>query len=381
MIKLVNDTIGNNDIDILVDWLKTYPQLTKGPVTLEFEKAWSKYLGVNYSVFVNSGSSAILLSLLALKEKYGLSTIVVPALSWATDLSSPLILGMGVELCDCNLEDLSVDLNHLEHIFETENPEALLLVPVLGLVPNMKDVLSLCNQYNVILIEDCCEAMGSEYNGKKLGTFGSLSTFSLFFGHHISSIEGGLVSTNNKDLYDILKSLRSHGWARDWEKEKQAEAYDTYDINTFYEPYSFFYSGLNLRSTDLQAKIGLRQLEKLPKICQIREKNFNAYEESVNNGLSLRNRDEDFISNFAFPILSNKRDVITDKFYSNGIDCRPLIAGSLAKQPAWEDMFKKAWLPNATKVYKEGLYVPNHPEITQKDIDQIARIVNNTPTS
>ena len=160
MITLVKDTIDNKDIDRLVDWLKTYPRLTKGLVTLEFEAKFSKWLGRKYSVFCNSGSSANLLMLSVLKEKYGSKKVVVPSVAWSTDLAPVIQLGLQPILCDCNMKDLAVDLEHLEKIFTEESPDALLLVSALGLVPDMNKIVELCSKYDVILLEDTCESMG-----------------------------------------------------------------------------------------------------------------------------------------------------------------------------------------------------------------------------
>ena len=168
MITLVKDTIDNDDIDRLIDWLKTYPRLTKGSVTLELERKYADWLGTEYSVFCNSGSSANLLMLSAIIEKYKSKKVVVPSVAWATDLAPVMQLGLKPLLCDCNMGDLSVDLKHLEEIFKTESPDALLLVSVLGLVPEMGEITRLCEEYNVILLEDTCESMGCEYKGKKL---------------------------------------------------------------------------------------------------------------------------------------------------------------------------------------------------------------------
>ena len=208
MITLVKDTIDEKDIDRLVDWLKTYPRLTKGKVTLELERKYADWLGTEYSVFCNSGSSANLLMLSAIIEKYKSKKVVVPSVAWATDLAPVMQLGLKPLLCDCNMQDLSVDLEHLEKIFKTESPDALLLVSVLGLVPNMGKIVELCERYGVILLEDTCESMGSEFRDKKLGTFGLMSSFSTFFGHHISTIEGGFVCTDDEELYELLVSLK-----------------------------------------------------------------------------------------------------------------------------------------------------------------------------
>ena len=155
MIKLVNDTIDNGDIDELIGWLSTYPRLTKGELTLEYEEEWAKYLGTKYAVFVNSGSSANLLMLYSMIESGIINKgdkVVVPALSWSTDLAPVVQLGLEPVLCDCNMEDLSVDLKHLEELIEKESPKVLMLVSVLGLVPSMKEIKTLCNENGVVLL-------------------------------------------------------------------------------------------------------------------------------------------------------------------------------------------------------------------------------------
>ena len=169
MISLVKDTIDNSDIDSLIDWLKTYPRLTKGPLTLEFEKQWAKYIGTKYATYVNSGSSANLLALYCLMENGTIKRndkIIVPSVSWATDLSPVFQLGLDPILCDVNLDDLSVDFNHLEHIIQTQNPKVLMLVHVLGLVCDIVAIRDLCKKHNVVLIEDTCESVGSKFNNQ-----------------------------------------------------------------------------------------------------------------------------------------------------------------------------------------------------------------------
>ena len=158
-IDLIQDTINNQDIDSLIEWLKDYPRLTKGPKTIEFENKWSQWLGSKYSVFVNSGSSANLLMLYALKvlNKMKNNKVCVPSLCWATDLSPVLQFDMKPLLIDCNLDNLSVDLNHLEEVFKSEQPSVLILVSVLGLSPDMDSIVELCKKYDVILLEDNCE--------------------------------------------------------------------------------------------------------------------------------------------------------------------------------------------------------------------------------
>ena len=379
MITLVKDTIDNKDIDRLVSWLKSYPKLTKGSVTIELEKKFSAWLGRKYSVFCNSGSSANLLMLYALKEGKYLKNnkVVVPAISWATDLAPVIQLGLDPILCDCNLEDLSVDLEHLEEIFKKDKPAALLFVSILGLVPDMNQIIKLCSKYDVLLLEDTCESMGCEYEGKKLGTFGSASTFSTYFGHHISTIEGGFVSTDDLDLYELLVSMRSHGWDRDLSAKTQKQLQKDWKISKFNSLYTFYYSGFNFRSTDLQAYIGLTQIDKLDDWGLKREANFKSYQKLINNKYWMPyERPNTFISNFAYPVISPNRDKIVSDLQKNNIEVRPMISGSMGTQPFYIKAYGRLELKNASIVDKYGFYIPNHPKLLQKDLEFISETIN-----
>ena len=382
MIKLVSDTIDKNDINHLIEWLSQdeIPKLTKGELTVQLEKKWANKIGTKYSVFVNSGSSSILLTLAALKFTNRLKNnkVVVPSLSWATDLSSPILLGLEPILCDCNLSDLSCDLEHLEEIFKTESPSTLILVSVLGLVPDMKSILELCDKYDVLLLEDVCESMGSKYKGEYLGTFGLASFFSMYFGHHLSTIEGGFINTDDEDFYYTLLMMRSHGWARDLPPSKQNECKEKYNLNDFENLYNFYLPGMNLRSTDLQAFIGLRAIDKLDNFSETRNSNFNYYISNVkNNDLDLYNDSSNFISNFAMPILNKNRDLIVKNLIKSNIECRPLIAGNLANKPFWYENFEKPKLKNCELIDSYGFYIPNHQDLTYNDLDKIIKIINN----
>ena len=379
MITLVKDTIDNKDVDRLVDWLKTYPRLTKGPVTSEFESKFSNWLGTEYSVFVNSGSSANLLMLSALKQGGYLKNdkVVVPSVAWATDLSPVIQLGLDPILCDSNMEDLSADLGHLEKIFREESPSVLMFVSVLGLVPNMDKIVKLCDEYNVILLEDTCEAMGCEYKGQKLGTFGKMSTFSTFFGHHISTIEGGIISTNDFELYELLLSIRSHGWDRDLSVETQFQLQQDWDVSDFDAMYTFYYSGFNMRSTDLQAYIGLTQIDKLDDWGKKREHNYNLYQDLIKNDYwKPKSYHDSLTSNFAYPVISPHRDEIVKSLQENQVEVRPMICGSMGTQPFYVKKYGELKLPNVFIIDEYGFYVPNHPMLTSSEISFISDIVN-----
>jgi CDP-6-deoxy-D-xylo-4-hexulose-3-dehydrase len=381
MIKLVSDTIDREDINSLIEWLSQdeIPRLTKGDLTWELEKKWAEKIGTKYSVYLNSGSSAILLALAAILESGKLrnNKIVVPSLSWATDVSSPILLGMSPIMCDCNLDDLSCDLEHLEKLFIHHSPSSMILVSPLGLVPNMEKVISLCEKYNVILFEDVCESMGSKYQGKYLGSFGFASFFSMYFGHHLSTIEGGFINTNDEDFYHLLLMMRSHGWDRDLPKEKQESLRLKYGVSEFDSLYNFYVPGFNLRSTDLQAFIGLRAIDKLDKYSALRNNNFVRYNELIKvNELNLSQNEGDFVSSFAIPIVSKNKKEIVDRLTSNGVEVRPLIAGDMSKKPMWYERYGKLNLTNCEKINEFGFYIPNHQDLTEEQIKLITDIIN-----
>jgi CDP-4-dehydro-6-deoxyglucose reductase, E1 len=378
-INLVSDTIDRSDIDALIEWLSQdeIPRLTKGKLTTELESKWADYIGTKYSVYVNSGSSAILLALAALKQmgKIPDGKVVVPGLSWSTDVSSPMLLGMQPIFCDCNLEDLSCDLDHLEKIFKKESPSTLILVSPLGLVPKMDKVVKLCEQYNVTLLEDVCESMGSKFKGSHLGSFGYASFFSMYFGHHLSTIEGGLINTNDEDFYHMLLMMRSHGWDRDLPERKQRELRDKYQCDDFKALYNFYVPGMNLRSTDLQAFIGLRSIDKLTGYSIKRAVNLLRYDEHIkNNLLSIEVRDDDSISSFAYPMLHKSKDLIVKDLQDDGIEVRPLIAGNMSTKPMIN--FMVDYLENCEELDKYGFYLPNHQDLSLADIKRISKIIN-----
>lgn len=380
MINLVNDTIDNTDIDNLIEWLKTYPRLTKGPKTREFERCWADYIGSEDSVFVNSGSSAILVMLQTLIETNRIKKgdkVIVPALSWATDLSPVIQLGLTPVLCDCNLEDLSIDIEHFENLCQKNNISTLLLVSVLGLVPNMEKIVDICEKHDVILLEDTCESFGSTFNKKKLGTFGLMSTFSTYFGHHLSTIEGGLLCTNATDLGDDARCIRNHGWDRDYPDSKKEELRKKHNVSLFDSLYTFYMHGFNVRSTDLQAFIGIDQLNKADSVNALRENNFKLYQKELHNDYwKPTYRKNTFCSSFAYPILHPRRDDIVKALNKNNIECRPMICRSMGVQPFYTKMFGKKLLKNAGIVDKFGMYVPNHPQLKPEEINFVCEIIN-----
>ena len=378
-IDLVKDTIDSDDIKKLISWLETNPRLTKGDLNVKFEKEWSEWLGKKYSVFVNSGSSANLAALysLLLSGKLRNNKIIVPAVSWVTTVTPAVQFGMEPIMCECDEDNLGLNIEHLKQIIKEHDPSSIILVHVLGFPNHMNEIVELCKEYNIRLIEDTCESIGSEYEGKKLGTFGDLSTFSFYFGHHMSTIEGGMISTDDEELYHILLSIRSHGWDRDLPKSKQIELREKYNIGDFRSLYTFYYPGFNLRATDLQAFIGLEQLKKLDLIVKNRNLNYQKYHEGIkNNEWKINQPKDSFISNFSYPVITKNIKELVEKLTENNVECRPLICGSINEHPFWYERYGKQDLPISKKVHEYGLYLPNNHQMTVEEIDKVINIVN-----
>ena len=378
-IKLVDDTITQKDLDAVSDWLRSGPRLTKGNLTVQFENAWSEWVGCKHAVFVNSGSSANLAIIyaLTLTEKLKNKKIVYPCLSWVTTVAPAIQFGLEPILCDTDRSTLGLDLMHLEVLFKEHKPAALMLVHALGFPNQMKEILSLCEKYGVLLLEDTCETVGSTHGGTKTGNFGFASSFSTYFGHHFSTIEGGFVCTNDTEFCNLLKSIRSHGWSRDLDSVTQKKLQSDYNVDDFRNLYTFYYPGFNLRSTDLQAFIGLRQLEKLDEICEKRNNNYKIYHSLIeNNFWKIDDSAFEYVSNFAYPIIHPNKDHIVAALEANDIECRPLIAGNIGKQPFYTSRYGSQNYPFADVIHDYGLYVPNHQNLSLKQIETISHIVN-----
>jgi CDP-6-deoxy-D-xylo-4-hexulose-3-dehydrase len=380
-IQLVKDTIDNKDVEHLIEWLKTFPKLTKGELTIKFEEVFSKWIGCKHSVFVNSGSSANLLMIYLLKYMGLLKNnkIAVPSLSWATDLSPVMQFDIEPVLVDCNLDNLSVDLEHLEAVFEEHKPDAFILVSVLGLSPDMDKILELCKRYNVILLEDNCESQGTKFNEVRLGNFGFMSSFSTYFGHTMSTIEGGMITTNDDKIYALLKQFRSHGWDRDLNDKEKEKLRSDWNIDNFSALYTFFVPGFNVRSTDLQAFIGLKQMEKVDDMISKRNENFKLFKSLLKDKAWFpKETNNSYTASFCIPVIfkneKNKESAIKD-FLDNDIECRPLICGSMGTQPFYTKKYGMNKLYNCNVIDSRGMYVPNHPKLTIDEIKLICDII------
>jgi len=378
-ITLVKDTIDTNDISLLIEWLKTNPILTKNKLTIEFEEKFSKYQNRKYSVYVNSGSSANLAMIysLLISGKLKNKNIILPAVSWTTTVAPIIQVGLNPILCDCDKETLGLDIDDLKRLIKEHSPSVVMLVHVLGFPNKMKEIIDLCLENDIILLEDSCESIGSTYNGIKTGSFGLMSSFSFYFGHHLSTIEGGMITTDDYELYSILKSIRAHGWDRDLDEPFKSELKKGFEVDEFEDLYKFYYPGFNLRSTDLQAFIGIHQMDKIDRVVHTRQFNYFYYNELIKNDYwKITDFPNTYISNFAYPIIHPNRKKIAEELNKGGVDCRPLICGSIGNQPYWVKLYGKQSFNFADIVDKYGLYVPNNPDIGLEEVEYICDIIN-----
>jgi CDP-6-deoxy-D-xylo-4-hexulose-3-dehydrase len=383
MIKfyLAEDTIDNKDIDRLIEWLKTYPRLTKGQLTLQFEDRWSRWLGCSHSVFCNSGSSANLLMVytLLLSGKLKNKKVIVPSVGWVTSIAPAIQFGFEPIMCEADPDTFGLDLNHLESLIKAHSPSTVMLVQVLGVPHKMDALLALKDKYGFILLEDACAAIGAAYRGKKVGTFGDMASFSFYFGHQMSTIEGGMVSTNNKRFMDLLLMLRSHGWSKDLDGVTHRALVEQYHVDDFHTPFVFYEPGFNLRSTDLNAFLGLGQLEKLEWIISRRNMNHSLYKEYLEGKFYIQRPDPDSrVCSISFGLVADntqQRCRIVKALMDNGVETRIFSAGNLGLHPFWVNRFGRASFPVADRIHHCGMFLPNHPTLTGEDVEFIAQVV------
>ena len=373
-IKLAGMTITQNEINDLCQWLSTNPKLTKGELTLDLEDKFSKYIGITYSLFVNSGSSANLL-LAATNLHYKSlrnKKVIVPAVSWSTTLAPFMQLGYEPILVDCDPKTLGVDITHLKSIISEHDPATMILVHVLGHESSIEQISELCSHNDIRLFEDTCEALGSEIDNKKLGSYGLASSFSFYFGHHISTVEGGMISSNDNTFIQIATSIRSHGWNRDLSADFATNLQQTYDIADFRNLYTFYYPGFNLRSTEISAFLGLSQLNKIQDVCTRRSYIFDLYSQLLPS-FWLQSSNCSLISSFAFGTLIENPEETSAFLKENSIESRPLICGSLGLQPYWRNYNGTVThLPVADLVHNKGIYLPIHCDLTDEDVCLVA---------
>lgn len=379
--KLAQSIIDKSDINALKSWLSTDPQLTKGALTLEFEKKWAEWIGTKYAVFCNSGSSANLLAAYAAlaSNKLPNKKVIVPSVGWVTTIAPFMQFGFEPIMCGADKDNFGLDLEELDGLLKKYNPGMVVLVQVLGVPAHMNELKKLQKKYGFLLIEDACAALGAEYGGKKVGTFSDMSTFSFFFGHQLSTIEGGMINTDDKNLYHLLLMLRSHGWGKDLPKNIRRAFMKKYRVDEFHEPFTFFVPGFNLRSTDLNAFLGLRMMGKADRIMKTRHENHLVYARNLNNVDFQKWPQGSKPVSISFGALAknpNHRKNIVEALVNNGIETRLFSAGNLGLHPFWFERFGKFHHPVSDRVHSTGFFLPNNESLLTKDIQFVHDVVN-----
>lgn len=343
---------------------------TMGSEVATFEQQFAQYTGSNHCVMVNSGSSANLLMVAALfyrKDnplKRG-DEVIVPAVSWSTTYFPLYQYGLKIKFIDIDLETLNFDLGQLEAAV-TEKTRLIMAVNLLGNPNDFNRIFQIIKGKDIILIEDNCEAMGATYNGKMAGTFGVMGSFSTFFSHHISTMEGGMIVTDDEELYHILLSLRAHGWTRNLPKYNHVCGKKSDD--PFEESFRFVLPGYNVRPIELEGAIGLEQLKKLPVFIEQRRNNGKKFQEIMNDHPDLMIQKEIGKSSwFGFSLVIRKesrlkRENLIDEMQKNGFECRPIVAGnfldnSVIRLMNYELSFDA---DNAKHIDSNGLFIGNH---------------------
>jgi len=384
-LPLMCNNIDREDIDKLVEFLKQdpIPRLTNGDKVLQFEKEWSEWLGVKYSVFVNSGSSANELTMLALKHMFPEGgEIIVPPLTWISDINSILFSGFDPVFTDINLKNLSFDLDKLEMTIG-EKTRAIFITHVLGINALTDRLIKICNDNNILLIEDVCEAHGATYNEKKLGSIGFASNFSFYFAHHMSTIEGGMICTNDWKIYQLCRSLRSHGMVREFTDDVLKKMYqvDYPDLN---EDFIFIGPAHNFRSSEINAVLGLAQLKKLDKNNEVRKHNFEYFIENLDSDLYYTDLEMDGQCNYALIVILKSadfelRDKLENKLTENNIEFRRGLSGggNQLRQPFFsQNPIDYKTMGNVEHVHNFGWYIGNYPSLKTEQLDKLITLLN-----
>ena len=379
---LAKETINQDDINALIERLKTNPRLTMAKLTKKFEQKWANYIGTKYAVFVNSGSSANLLMVNALIQSGRLKSkkVIVPSVAWSTTISPCIQFGLEPIMVDADKKTFGIDLNQTEKLLKDGDIGAIIFVQVLGVPHYKEELLNLSKKYNVPMIEDSCAALGSSYeDGTMVGQVGVMSSFSFYFGHQLSTIEGGMINTDDEELYHTLLMLRSHGWGKDLPKELYKQKMVENNIDIFHEPFTFLVPGFNLRSTDLQANFGLMQIEKADWISEMRTENHIEYAKQLDGHFEFQDWGNDNPCSISFGALAESKEhrkEVVNRLVENGIETRIFSAGNLGLHPFWVNRFGEFHGKVADKIHSRGFFLPNYPELEIDDINFICGVCN-----
>lgn len=384
--KLMNNNISKDDINILINFLKKKNIiLTQSKKVEFFEKVWSKWLGVKYSVFCNSGSSANIISITILKNLFPKGgEIIVPTLTWVSDIVAVIMNGFKPVFVDININNLSAKESDLLKKINTKTV-AIFLTHAQGFNGLTQKILNVLKKKKIFLIEDVCESHGAKFRNKKLGTFGQISNFSFYYAHHMTTIEGGMICTNSKKIYHIARMLRSHGMHREIGdpalQKKISLKYSKLSPN-----FIFLYPGFNMRNNEIGAVLGINQLKKLDYNNRKRNKNFIYFMNLLNKNIYFTDFTTEGMSNYAFPVILKKRDFrlrnkLERLLNKANIEFRRGNAGggNQLRQPYLKDYVQKINLqeyPNVEHVHFFGYYIGNYPDLSLLKIKKICEVLN-----
>jgi len=383
MLPLATTTWDKEEIQAIHDVIES-DMYSMGPKVAEFEQAFADFTGSKYCVMVNSGSSANLLAVAALfftKESYlqAGDEVIVPAVSWSTTYFPLQQYGLKLKFVDIDPQTLNLSLDQLEEAISPET-KAIFAVNLLGNPIDYQKLNKLIAEKDILLIEDNCESLGACLNNKQAGTFGKLGTYSSFFSHHISTMEGGMVVTDDEELYHILLSIRSHGWTRHLPEqnlvcEKSSDA--------FYESFRFVLPGYNVRPIEMSGAIGLAQLKKLPEIIKGRRENAAYFVDQVSNIKGIQVQQETGESSwFGFALMfenTETRNKAVKQLSEQKVDCRPIVAGNFVNNPAIKffDYEIHNNLKQADRIEQCGLFIGNHHYDVKEQIDHVIKLLQN----
>ena len=379
---LMEDTITLGDRLKMAHFLLTSSRLTNGPKVREFEAAWSNWLGVKHSLYVSSGSTANSLLIAAVKEHYGLKDgdkVLVPATTWMTNVAPVFQAGLQPVFCDINLGNFSFDEEELKYV-ATQHPDikVVFITHLIGLSSNVEKVREIFP--DALILEDVCESHGvCGPDDERRGTKSTGSTFSFYFGHHMTTIEGGVVCTNNTELYELMRLKRSHGMAREASPhmfKKYAEQNPDID-----KMFLFMTDGYNFRNHEVCAVLGLSQLKRLDRNIDIRRSNYRRFHTGLVHIVGYKiPYYQKGNSSFSFPIIAydeSTTKVLKKVLTKNEIEYRPIISGNLLRHPAFQQykLCTQKDNPNVETLHKNGLYVGNSQFVTDKKVDRLLQIL------
>tara|TARA_A100001011_G_scaffold305891_1_gene320635 strand:+ start:1699 stop:2880 length:1182 start_codon:yes stop_codon:yes gene_type:complete len=355
---------------------------TMGKKVKEFEKKFAKKFGSKYATMVNSGSSANLLMLSVLKnykkilkKKTNKPNIIAPSVGWSTSYYPISQNDFKINFVDVSVDTLNIDPNEVEKAIDKDTV-AILAINLLGNPCNFSKLKKIAKKNNLILIEDNCESLGAKYQNKFCGTHGLMGTHSLFFSHHMQTMEGGVILTDNRDINDFLKSLRAHGWCRDLPKKNNLYKKSN---DKFKDHFVFITPGYSLRPLEIEASVGLVQLKKLNRFMRIREKNSNIFKNLFGNKnwCKIQVQEKKSLSSwYGFNLiltgqLKNKRKIIIEKLEKNKIEVRPTMTGNFLNNPVLKYLnFKTSGsFKNSENIDKNGFFVGNYPKDLSKELN------------